>query len=293
MSSFVKQSDVRQETFDWGTIGWRLTPDKGSKHLVIMDVTLEPGEGHNFHRHPGQEEMIIVKQGADHAVRRAGLDRARGRRLGLPRRGRDPRVVQRRRRDRAPAGRDRPFARRRDRLRARGRLRRGALGVAAQLDPPRRPRRPLSTDSNAQARALQGRARPAPGAEPDRLGPPKPSAIHVTVSPSAMPSSSRRCFGIQPTTARGSSRRPIAAPPLLPRGARALDTRINGRTGSYRYPAASPSVRGGRAKSTQAAESVSRSSRYRRRHEDSAEPGTGRGSVTAICCRPGDDGLRV
>ena len=64
MSSFVKQSDVRQESFDWGTIGWRLTPDKGSKRLVIMDVTLEPGEGHNFHRHPGQEEMIIVKQGA-------------------------------------------------------------------------------------------------------------------------------------------------------------------------------------------------------------------------------------
>jgi quercetin dioxygenase-like cupin family protein len=63
MSSFVKQSDVRQETFDWGTIGWRLTPDKGSKHLVIMDVTLEPGEGHNFHRHPGQEEMIILKAG--------------------------------------------------------------------------------------------------------------------------------------------------------------------------------------------------------------------------------------
>ena len=24
MSSFVKQSDVRQEQFDWGTIGWRL-----------------------------------------------------------------------------------------------------------------------------------------------------------------------------------------------------------------------------------------------------------------------------
>jgi quercetin dioxygenase-like cupin family protein len=63
MSSFVKQADVRQESFDWGTIGWRLTPDKGSKHLVIMDVTLEPGEGHDFHKHPGQEEMIIVKEG--------------------------------------------------------------------------------------------------------------------------------------------------------------------------------------------------------------------------------------
>jgi quercetin dioxygenase-like cupin family protein len=62
-SSFVKEPDVRQESFDWGTIGWRLTPQHGSKHLVIMDVTLEPGEGHAFHRHPGQEEMIIVKQG--------------------------------------------------------------------------------------------------------------------------------------------------------------------------------------------------------------------------------------
>jgi quercetin dioxygenase-like cupin family protein len=63
MSSFVTQSDVREEAFDWGTIGWRLTPAAGSKHLVIMDVTLEPGEGHDFHRHPGQEEMIIVTQG--------------------------------------------------------------------------------------------------------------------------------------------------------------------------------------------------------------------------------------
>jgi quercetin dioxygenase-like cupin family protein len=63
MSSFVKQTDVREEGFDWGTIGWRLTPSAGAKHLVIMDVTLEPGEGHAFHRHPGQEEMIIVKQG--------------------------------------------------------------------------------------------------------------------------------------------------------------------------------------------------------------------------------------
>jgi len=63
MSSFVKQGDVDQESFDWGVIGWRLTPKNGSKHLVVMDVTLEPSEGHAFHKHPGQEEMIIVKQG--------------------------------------------------------------------------------------------------------------------------------------------------------------------------------------------------------------------------------------
>jgi quercetin dioxygenase-like cupin family protein len=64
MSTFVKQSDVEQEQFDWGTIGWRCRPaNTGSKQLVVMDVTLEPGEGHDFHRHPGQEEMIIIKQG--------------------------------------------------------------------------------------------------------------------------------------------------------------------------------------------------------------------------------------
>lgn len=64
MSDFVRQDDVRQEQFDWGVIGWRLVPSRGSKHLVVMDVSLEPGGGHDFHRHPGQEEMIIVKSGA-------------------------------------------------------------------------------------------------------------------------------------------------------------------------------------------------------------------------------------
>jgi quercetin dioxygenase-like cupin family protein len=65
MSSFVKQTDVEQEQFDWGTIGWRCRPaNTGSNQLVVMDVTLEPGEGHAFHRHPGQEEMIIVKRGS-------------------------------------------------------------------------------------------------------------------------------------------------------------------------------------------------------------------------------------
>jgi quercetin dioxygenase-like cupin family protein len=63
MSRFIRKTDVRQEEFDWGRIGWRLTPDSGALHLVVMDATLKPGEGHSFHRHPGQEEIIIVKQG--------------------------------------------------------------------------------------------------------------------------------------------------------------------------------------------------------------------------------------
>ena len=63
MSKFVKKSDIEDEQFDWGVIGWRCVPATGAKQIVVMDVTLEPGEGHNFHRHPGQEEMIIVKRG--------------------------------------------------------------------------------------------------------------------------------------------------------------------------------------------------------------------------------------
>jgi mannose-6-phosphate isomerase-like protein (cupin superfamily) len=63
MSTFIPLADVRREQFDWGVIGWRLVPASGAKHLVVMDVELQPGGGHEFHRHPGQEEMIIVKEG--------------------------------------------------------------------------------------------------------------------------------------------------------------------------------------------------------------------------------------
>jgi quercetin dioxygenase-like cupin family protein len=64
MSRFVKQPEVEQEQFEWGTIGWRARPaNTGARQIVVMDVTLEPGEGHAFHRHDGQEEMIIVTRG--------------------------------------------------------------------------------------------------------------------------------------------------------------------------------------------------------------------------------------
>lgn len=63
MSTFIPLADVRREEFDWGVIGWRLVPSLGAQHLVVMDVELTPGGGHAFHRHPGQEEMIVVKEG--------------------------------------------------------------------------------------------------------------------------------------------------------------------------------------------------------------------------------------
>jgi quercetin dioxygenase-like cupin family protein len=64
VSRFVKAGDVRHETFDWGEIGWRCTPDTtGSTRLIVMDVTIEPGKGHDFHRHPEQDEVIVVRSG--------------------------------------------------------------------------------------------------------------------------------------------------------------------------------------------------------------------------------------
>jgi len=44
--------------------GWGLpTPGTGCTTFVVMDVTLTPGGGHDFHKHPDQDEMIIIKSG--------------------------------------------------------------------------------------------------------------------------------------------------------------------------------------------------------------------------------------
>ena len=131
MSTFVKQADVEEEQFDWGTIGWRTRPaNTGSKQLVVMDVTLEPGEGHAFHRHDGQEEVIIVKQGAvTQFIERDSTTLGPGDSVYL-----DAGVVHASYNDgdddRSLAGRDRSVARRRW-VRARRRFGRRALGVGA------------------------------------------------------------------------------------------------------------------------------------------------------------------
>ena len=64
MSKFVMQSDVEVATFDWGSAGMRCaTPATGCTTFVVMDVTLTSGGHHAFHKHPDQDEMIIVKSG--------------------------------------------------------------------------------------------------------------------------------------------------------------------------------------------------------------------------------------
>jgi quercetin dioxygenase-like cupin family protein len=61
---FVLAGDTKPEILDWGRLGWMSNPPStGARDLTVIDVTLLPGKGHNFHRHPDQEEVIVVLAG--------------------------------------------------------------------------------------------------------------------------------------------------------------------------------------------------------------------------------------
>ena len=62
---FITAVAMERDHLDWGVMGWLSRPaTTGAKDLVVIEVTLEPGCGHNFHKHPGQEEVIYVVAGA-------------------------------------------------------------------------------------------------------------------------------------------------------------------------------------------------------------------------------------
>ena len=64
MSRFVMGSEVPTEDFEWGRAGMRCAPPgTGCETFVVMDVRLDPGFFHGFHRHPDQDEMITVASG--------------------------------------------------------------------------------------------------------------------------------------------------------------------------------------------------------------------------------------
>lgn len=62
---FSKRSELPVTSFDWGDNVLRLEPKtSGCRTMVVMDVTLEPGGMHNFHKHPHQDEILIVLSGS-------------------------------------------------------------------------------------------------------------------------------------------------------------------------------------------------------------------------------------
>jgi quercetin dioxygenase-like cupin family protein len=56
--------EVEPETLDWGRLRWLShPPSTGAAQLTVIEVTLAPGKGHDFHKHSDQEEVIHVIAG--------------------------------------------------------------------------------------------------------------------------------------------------------------------------------------------------------------------------------------
>ena len=61
---FVPAAEVTREQLDWGSLAWSCRPaDTKAIDLVVIEVTLAPGGGHAFHKHPNQEEVIYCIEG--------------------------------------------------------------------------------------------------------------------------------------------------------------------------------------------------------------------------------------
>jgi quercetin dioxygenase-like cupin family protein len=61
---FLTAATIERDYPEWGEMKWYSRPtNTGAAQLVVIEVTLQPGFGHNFHKHPNQEEVIYVLEG--------------------------------------------------------------------------------------------------------------------------------------------------------------------------------------------------------------------------------------
>ncbi len=63
-TTFIKQNNREINVLDWGNL-IRLSGPITTKaaQLVVIEVHISPGKGHDFHKHPNQEEVIYVIEG--------------------------------------------------------------------------------------------------------------------------------------------------------------------------------------------------------------------------------------
>ena len=61
---FTSSSEVQRDQLDWGELGWLSRPKTtNGTASAVVEVTLNPRQGHDFHKHPNQEEVIYVIAG--------------------------------------------------------------------------------------------------------------------------------------------------------------------------------------------------------------------------------------
>lgn len=62
--SYVTVDEVETQQFDWGTLQWMSEPRvTGFDRMVTGLVTLQKGQGHAKHNHPGIEEILYIMEG--------------------------------------------------------------------------------------------------------------------------------------------------------------------------------------------------------------------------------------
>ncbi|MFI8378368.1 cupin domain-containing protein [Leeuwenhoekiella sp. NPDC079379] len=65
LKNFILESDATLEQHDWGTLRWVTNPSvQDVKQITSLVVHLPKSQGHNFHLHPNQEEVIHVLEGS-------------------------------------------------------------------------------------------------------------------------------------------------------------------------------------------------------------------------------------
>ena len=63
-SKFVIASEIKPEPTYFGSFHWLShPPSTGAKQVTVMAATVVPGQGHDFHKHPDQEEVLYVASG--------------------------------------------------------------------------------------------------------------------------------------------------------------------------------------------------------------------------------------
>jgi quercetin dioxygenase-like cupin family protein len=64
MHRYITATEVTHGAFPWCTVEWMSNPELvGARELLLVRATFPAGEAHNFHRHPGREEIIYVLEG--------------------------------------------------------------------------------------------------------------------------------------------------------------------------------------------------------------------------------------
>lgn len=62
---FIQQGNVQVDQLPWGPHEWiSRTGLTAAEKLMLVRVTMPPGQAHKFHRHPSMEEIIYVVDGA-------------------------------------------------------------------------------------------------------------------------------------------------------------------------------------------------------------------------------------